>query len=321
MSRHLVALVALLPLASPAGASGIRAVVEEVGEVRHPGLPEISGMVRSRAHPDVFWIHNDGGNAPRLFAIEATGEVIVPPAWIEEAGREGHDGAARWPGIEIWSAANVDWEDIAAGDGRLYIADVGNTRNARRDLGLYVLEEPDPRLTRALPPLRYVPVAYPDQTRWPAEEWHFDCEAVFFDGGRLYFLTKHRKPGRLMAFERGTNLYRLDTQHPERENLLVRLGSHDGVALATAADLSPSGGRLAVLTYEKLWLFDRPAEGDDWLSGHAAFVDLERREVKQNEAIAWIDEETLLMANEQRGIFRIRLMDAGHGEAAPPQEP
>ena len=38
-----------------------------------------------------------------------------------------------WPGIAILDAWNVDWEDITFTDGHLYIGDVGNNGNGRRD--------------------------------------------------------------------------------------------------------------------------------------------------------------------------------------------
>lgn len=279
----------------------------KVAEAGNRALTEISGMVASRSHPGVFWVHNDSGNEPRLFAIDLHGRTLAPAGWVSPA-EEGQGGPPEsFPGIEIWSATNVDWEDIAAGDGKLFIADLGNNGNARRDLGVYVVEEPDPGVARAAPPLQFIPVFYPGQTSFPAREWHYDCEAVFYDGGKLYFLTKHRKPGELMRFERGTNLYRLDSRRTDRPNPLVKIGSHDQVTLATAADLSPSGDRLAVLTYRHLWIFPRPGTGDDWLSGNPRKLELDRRKAGQNEAITWMDGHTLLMANEQGDLLVIKL--------------
>ncbi|HNT88181.1 MAG TPA: WD40 repeat domain-containing protein, partial [Candidatus Hydrogenedentes bacterium] len=41
-----------------------------------PALTEISGLLDSRQNPGVFWVHNDSGDAPRLYALSHTGEHL-----------------------------------------------------------------------------------------------------------------------------------------------------------------------------------------------------------------------------------------------------
>ena len=98
----------------------------------------------------------------------------------------------------------------------------------------------------------------PDQTEYPARQWHFDCEAVLTFDGKLYFLTKHRQPGKALAWEAGTKLYRLDSERIDRVNVLKLVDQHEQVMLATAADVSPDGQHLAILTYARLWVFQKP---------------------------------------------------------------
>ena len=43
----------------------------------------------------------------------------------------------------------------------------------------------------------FLPIRYPDQTRFPAKKWHFDCECLFVSDKKLYFLTKHRVAGQV----------------------------------------------------------------------------------------------------------------------------
>ena len=74
-----------------------------------------------------------------------------------------------------------------------------------------------------------------------------------------------------------------------------------------SGDVSPDGKRLAVLTYVALWIFERPGDDDRWLQGKSEAIPLDRALVKQNEAIGWETNRTLLMTNEQRDIFRITL--------------
>ena len=268
--------------------------VRTIGRVEHDALEEISGIVKSTLG-DFYWVHNDSGDDARLFAIDADSAVLKPP-YMPVSG-------ADWPGHVIVGAWNFDWEDIALANGVLYIADVGNNGNARRDLGVYVVNEPDPLAIAGMRTLKFLPVRYPDQESYPAKRWHFDCEAVFVADDKLYFITKHRRPGEIGGFEAGAKLYRLDTEFTDRENVLTLVGMREDVFLATGADLSPDGTRLAVSTYDALWIFDKPVAGDDWLSGVAWQLDLDRRVARQLEAVAWDDAQTLRLVNENRDVI------------------
>ena len=272
------------------------AAVERIGRLDHPALSEVSGIVKSRAG-EFYWVHNDSGDDARLFAINAAGAPLWPP-YLRVAS------ANDWQGHAIDGAWHFDWEDIALADGKLYIADAGNNGNARRDLGVYVVNEPDPRAIPKMRALKHLPIRYPDQRSFPAKVWHFDCEAVFVADGKLYFITKHRQPGQIDGWQAGAKLYRLDTEFTNRENVLTLVGRHVEVALATGADLSPNGTTLAVSTYTVLWLFDRPADGDNWFSGPTRKLALDPALTRQLEAIAWESDDALRLVNEQRDVFR-----------------
>jgi hypothetical protein len=282
----------------------------EVVRIKHAPLAEISGAAHSATYDDVFWLHNDHGDEARLFAVDGEGRVIIPGFLADQYhGETTQKGKEEWPGVEIAGAFNIDWEDIALADGRLYIADMGNNGNARRDLGVYVVNEPNPHETTRVRLLKHLPVAYPEQVGYPGKLWHYDCEAMFVSEGKLYFLTKHRKTGEIRGWKSGTVLYRLDSEHTDRENALTRVGSDDRIMLATAADVSPSGSKLAVLTYFTLWIFDKPAEGDNWLAGRASKLDLPGSAFRQNEAVTWADEKTLVLLSESRHMMRVPLAE------------
>lgn len=206
-------------------------------------------------------------------------------------------------------AANQDWEDIAVDDEYIYIADAGNNGNVRRDMGVYVLNEPNPRHTAKSRILKYLPIGYPQQVEYPAGKWHYDSESLFVSDGKLYFLSKHRQAGKFAAYEAGAVLYRLDTDYINGVNLLTRVDENEAITLATAADVSPNGTKLAVLTYTALWLFDKPDAGDKWLSGKSYKLATQFAYTKQAEAICWIDDDTLLITNEGREIFEVKVKD------------
>jgi hypothetical protein len=307
LSGAVLSLLLLHAIASVTEEDGL--AVEQIGTMARAPLAEISGIARSDRYPGVYWVHNDSDDEARVFAIDSEGKVLFP-AYLEQRYHGETEVAKRdpWPGIHIPNASNIDWEDVALANGQLFIADVGNNANTRRDLGVYVLNEPNPLATQAARALRFLPIRYPEQESFPPTgTWRYDCEAIFVHEGKIHLLTRHRKAGELLGITRGTRLYRLDSSFTDRENVLTFLDSRDDLIAVGAADLSPDGRKLAVLTYATLWVFDRPSSGGRWLSGAARRLELSIGRMKQVEALCWDDAETLRVANEQREIFRVPL--------------
>jgi hypothetical protein len=239
---------------------------------------ESSGIVRSRKHADLFWVHNDSGNEPRLFPIHRDGSPYRSTDHPDV------------PGVLIENATNVDWEDITAlEDGTLVISDLGNNGNARQDLALYVVDEPSPTADRSAP-ARRLQVRYPDQTAFPppSTNLNFDCEAIFSVGQTVFVLTKHRSG-------RKTKLYRLDDPQPDRVNTLTLLGEHEIGGMVGGADCDPSGKRLLVLTYQKIWLFERDDLETPFFQGRVSSWPFF---LPQAEAICFAGDDTMLMTDE-----------------------
>ena len=234
----------------------------------------------------MFWTHNDSGGGPVLYAISSTGE---------------HLGSVR-----VTGASARDWEAIAAHGGKLYVGDVGNNANQRKDLAVHVVPEPDVT-AETVAVERTVRYRYPDQTEFPPAARNFDAEALFHDGESLYLLTKHRG-------DTETTLYRFPRapfSGELRATVLTKLSTFDvGGAgapfpgMVTAADLRADGERLAVLTYHALFVFDRPARPEEWLGTPRLVLPLDPAVAAQCEALAW-DGDDLLFTNEGRGVFRV----------------
>ncbi len=285
-------------------------IPEIVGKLAAKPLAEVSGMVKSRSYPGTYWVVNDSGDRARIFAIDASGKTILPTySRFSYYGEEKEGSKKQWEGFRVLFGENRDWEAMTIDDNYLYVADTGNNFNNRRDLAIYLLSEIDPTASTQSAVIRKLPVAYPEQDSFPGRgELHYDSEALFAADGSLYLITKHRKrSGR--GFERGANLYRLDTNYTERDNLLTLVDSNANMLAVTGAELSPDGQRLAVITYDALWLFDRPEQGDMWLSSPSRQVPLDTAVMQQVETVMWDDDQTLLLTNEQRDLFRISLED------------
>ena len=46
------------------------------GHLVNPSIEEASGMVASHQNKGIFWIHNDSGHGPYLFAVTGSGEHV-----------------------------------------------------------------------------------------------------------------------------------------------------------------------------------------------------------------------------------------------------
>lgn len=272
---------------STACASDPRIASGQVGTLDQE-ISESSALVRSTVDGDLFWTLNDSGNAPVLYAVSLDGSM---------------QGRVRILGVE-----NVDWEAMTVdGAGNLYIADIGNNANSRRDMVIHVIEEPPPRGSREVRVLRSIPFSFPDQERFPDEaKMNFDAESIFWWQGKLYIISKHRSDTR-------AGLYELD---PESA-VVTKLDETEMGSMVTDAAVS-RGGELAVLTYLGIRFYDI-SNGVSFASpiGTVAFVP----EVsKQSEAISWSD-GSIVFTNEQRDVHYLDAVLERRPEIYPSKPP
>lgn len=294
----------------PAAAQDERFALEPFARIQSRPIDEMSGIVKSRRRDNLYWVHNDSGDTARIFAIDGHGRSVLPTySKFSYYGDEPQPGKQQWPGFEVLYATNVDWEDIAIDDNYLYIADMGNNGNARRNLAIYVVSEIDPTASTRSAVIRKLPVVYPDQDAFPPAQLHFDSEALFVADGKPYVITKHRAGAFFFRnrWEPGAKLYRLDTRHDDRANELTLVDTHPDLVAATGADLSPDGRTLAVIAIGGLYLFRDPVD-DNWFStGKQRHVRLDGSVFRQAEAITWETNDRLVITNEQGDLFRVEL--------------
>jgi len=206
----------------------------EGGSMR-AAVPELSGLVKSRTLPGVFWAHGDSGNAAELVAIDKTGRTL---------GR--YDVNAR----------NYDWEDIAADDaGHLYLGDIGDNFGLRDDVRILVLDEPEKISKRGTLRVRVTQrFRYPEIV--PGTPKRLDAEALFFAAGHLYLMSKERFSTRSALFrfpaqltsEKKVTLDRIDS-------IELRAKPTQGGAPVTAADVSRDESRVAVTVTKHFYVF------------------------------------------------------------------
>ncbi len=289
------------------------------GEISHAPITELSGLIHSKRWDDIYWGHNDSGDSARLFALTKKGKVVMPSSqagnyWVNE---QKHKGRKEYPGVAIRNAKNVDWEDITTDGMNLYISDMGNNNNARKDLGVYVIPEPNPRIVMESAPAKFIPIRYPDQTSFPATPKQFDCESIFWLRGKLWFLTKHRLGSGQMP-DPSTKLYVLDTMKTDsmktdsmKTDSMNTLRKVDALGnlggWVTAAAISPDSRTLAILTHfpqPSVWLISLPSSGENLLSGSKRQILLKK--VGQCEALCFVDNNTMMVGNEKAGqLFKV----------------
>ncbi|MGQ0528772.1 MAG: hypothetical protein ACT4PG_02955 [Panacagrimonas sp.] len=260
-----------LPQASPL-------VLKATAKLMPGPARENSGIVRSRSTPDLFWMQNDSSDEPRIYPVRRNGSVV--PSHRKP----------QVPGVLLGGALNVDWEAIAVdSEGHIIVGDLGNNRNDRRDLLLYYVDEPSPTAEQTVVKKKLF-VRYPQQTRFPApkDDFNYDSEGIFTVGTTVYVLTKHRSDTR-------TRLYRLESPQLHQTNDLVLIGSFDAGGKVTGADATADGKKLVMITYDRIWLFETEAGTDGWFDGRISWRPYQARGV---EAVAFLDDETLVMASE-----------------------
>ena len=306
MSKFSIHLITLLSLAvtscfaeTTSDADGVEPIegveLEIIATFQHPEISESSGIAISRWWPDVIWTHNDSGDSARIFATDLKGNVLMPNFVNTET----------YKGLSVGNAVNVDWEDIATdNEGNLYIAACGNNANMRRDLAIYKIREPDPNTAITTRYHQVYPFTWPDQQSFPPKLKNFDCEAIFWANGTIYLLSKNRS-------DRLTKLYRFETLKHDELNIPTLVDSFEVFGQVTAADATDDGSRIAVLTYDNVWVFELTGvDGmyqDDWFKGKVYYLKTIRENTQQCEGISFLDPETLLITNEQGQIFQLNL--------------
>ena len=272
--RPLIASVILLACMLLAACDAGPSQPRLAGLLLDPQLDETSGLAMSRVHRNTLWLIEDGGNGAALYAISRRGRRLAS--------------------YRIEGVANTDWEDLASFEwqGRHYllVADTGDNGGLRRTLLLHAIEEPAQLADGGtLRPAWSIAFRWPDGAR--------DCEAIAVDAarGQLLLVSKKRRPPELFAVPlaptRGVQVAR------RIGRLVVPDLSAEGrlAGQVTAADVSPDGRTLAVLTYARLLLYRRSG-AESWSAAVAHPPTAQSLPwLHQAEAVAW--------ATDGRGLY------------------
>lgn len=238
-------------------------------------LREISGL--EILNDSILVAINDGGNKPQLFFITTKGEIL-------------HTSFIR-------NAVNTDWEDLTVDEkGNLYIADIGNNLNKRKDLKILKVNLAESFESDTIN-ADVISLQYDDQIAFPPDEtkMNFDCEALFYQGDSLFLIAKNgSKPWNGEA-----KIYVVPTlpgSYTARTTNQLFLGDRGWMndAVTSAAINS---GELYVLTYTHLAVFNKKNGGPEKLREYTFKV------FTQKEAIAVASDKKIYVAAEGHRIL------------------
>lgn len=243
------------------------------GKVWESRINECSGLAASRLKDDVYWINNDSGDGPMLYAINLRGDHL---ARIKVVNVE-------------W--AN-DWEDVAMGPGPeqgsyIYVADTGDNYRNRWSVQIYRFKEPP------IPDNR----GRNDDIEVSADKFDikypggaYDCEAMFVDqrsNGRVYVITKGDNRNSEPRW-RGGDLFYIDLPaRPASDLTFQETGLRIPVEWATGADMTPNGGIISIRSYGNVLMWPRNSweSVEQSMAKDACYVN--KADERQGEAIAF----------------------------------
>lgn len=208
-------------------------------------LNEISGL--EKLNDSILIAINDSGNSPDIFFINLKGDILKK--------------------CRVINALNTDWEDLTMDDkGNLFIADVGNNLNDRKDLCVLKLNA-DQAFHADSISVQKIFYSYADQTLFPPKQtgFKYNCEAIYWKEDSLHLITKNEskkpkasKKDGYLDWNRFPAEYQISdqpgsysaTQKKQQIDYLNKVKSKGIADLVTSIDYD--NGIVAVLTYSQI---------------------------------------------------------------------
>jgi len=243
-----------------------------------PGtLKEVSGIEKF-PDDDIIWTINDSRNPPEVYGYSlASGKIAKT--------------------IRLLNAPNIDWEDLAKSpDGILYVGDFGNNVSNRTDLAIYAIPNPGSLKRRRTKPVK-TSFQFEDQIEFPPKKksLSFDVEAFIFMNDHFYLFTRNRAK----KFDGKTKIYKVPAKAGDYAAKLIgdfKTCEDQSDCAITSAAIHPPSGKIALLSYNKVWIFSDYTE-DDFTSGTIQKIKLGHR--SQKESICFNSENEVYIADEK----------------------
>jgi hypothetical protein len=237
-------------------------------------LFEISGL--AKLNDSTLIAINDGGNSPDLYLLSLKGSIQKV--------------------VRVKNAINTDWEDLSSDETYLYIADIGNNNNDRKDLCIYkvALQEIAEKENVYAEKIKF---KYADQDSFPPKPKfrNYDAEGIAVKGDVIMIFSKNRtKPwtGSCKVYE----LPKKPGDYMIESKLQIEIGKNGWMEDAvTAADIYED--TLYLLTYNKVIV-------KKWINGHLTDIDSYATNLfTQTESILRFDAKSIYIADENHPLL------------------
>ena len=232
----------------------------EIGVFRDKRINECSGMVPSSQNNGCFWVHNDSGDAARIFLVRASGQTKME--------------------VVLAETKNVDFEDIALAEhkGRPYIVvgDVGDNQRRRGQYLLYVFEEPtlsvqaranlDSVQKKVLRDYTRIRFTFDDANS-------HDCEGIAYRPSTNQFVISTKLTSSEVLAGHSAEVFALDAIFTGNFKVAVakKIGTLPGGVL-TAFDISADGSQAVVRNYLGGYIFPVANDRQQFVKGKPATI-------------------------------------------------
>ena len=238
-------------------------------------LKEVSGIALSQDQKTI-WAIEDAGNKNVVYGLNRQGELITD--------------------VLVENAENNDWEDITKdAAGNIYIGDFGNNENDRQNLSILKLDlkTDSQKSTKVIQATKF---HYEGQTEFPPKKSNllYDCEAFVEKEGIFYLFTKNRSKG----FDGTFLVFQIPNKGGDFEAKLVgklKLEGGYSDAAITSATIN-SKNEIVLLNHKNINVLSGFTAND---FGSAKIQKIPLNHNSQKEAVVFVDDKTLLIADEK----------------------
>jgi len=231
------------------------------GKLIAPELNEVSGIIASDANPGSFWMHNDSGDKARIFLVDSSANLLQI--------------------VNLEGIIAIDMEEIGKfkrdGKNYLVLGDIGDNRGLRKDIRLYILEEPvreqsgKKEILIKSSQIQTIILHHDGKAR--------DAEAFFIDplDNRFYLISKRE----FKSIVYSADIFQEVEKHTLKPVITLPF------TFVTAADISPAGDAILIKNLTNIYYWSRPFNESIQHSLSKPYKRLAYQQEPQGEAITF----------------------------------